>query len=95
MNFLGDEGERLSGAPVVQKAANVQRRYPNGTLATGAGALGTVIVWLSTNIGHLPMDAPAGAAFATVFAGVASFVGRKGLKGCWHAIWFGADDDDK
>lgn len=94
MRIVGDEGERMSGSPVVQGAANVQRRYPNGTLATGAGALGTVIVWLATNLGHLPMDASAGAAFATVFAGVASFVGRKGLKGCFHAIWAGAGDED-
>ncbi len=93
MQFLGDEGERLSGAPAVQRAADVQRKYPNGTLATGAGALGTAVVWISTNIGHLPMDASAGAAFATLFAGVASFVGRKGLKGCLHVIWRGDDEE--
>ncbi len=94
MQIFGVEGERFSGSPAAQKAADVQRRYPNGTLATGAGALGTVIVWFSTNVGHLPMDASAGAAFATVFAGVASFVGRKGLKGCLRTIWVGAGDDD-
>lgn len=78
---------------IPEPAKQAARKYPNGTIATSAGTLGTIIVWGATTAG-IPMDAAAGAAFATVFAGVASFIGRKGLKGCWDAVWRGASDED-
>lgn len=70
-------------------AAEIQRRYPNATLAGGAGAFGTCVVWTSTNVARLPMDAAVGAAFATVFSSAALVIGRRGLKGVLRAMWRG------
>jgi hypothetical protein len=87
VNLIGSQEEP---GPV----RHVANRYPQGVTTVSAGTLATVIIWVSTNVAHVSMDASAGAAFATVFAGVASFVGRKGLKGCWSAIWRGSEADD-
>lgn len=40
------------------------------------------------------MDAAAGAAFATVFASGALFVGKKGFKGILSAMWRGEEGGD-
>lgn len=76
----------------VQAVAEVQRRHPNATLSGGTGAFATVVVWFSTNILSMPMDAVTGAAFATVLATGALVIGRKGLKGVLSGMWRGGGD---
>lgn len=79
---------------VVNATANVQRNHPNATLAGGAGAFGTIIVWFSTDIISVPMDATTGATFATVFSAGALFIGRQGLKGALRTIWEGKRSEE-
>lgn len=66
--------------------------HPNAALSTGSGALATAVVWVATTMG-LPMDAVAGAAFATLIGGAALVIGRRGFKGIFVAIWRGSGNE--
>lgn len=76
----------------IKRTRQVVNTYPSGTLATTAGGAGTAVVWFSTQIVGVPMDATTGAVMATIFAGVATFVGRSGIKGVFGYVWRGSGE---
>jgi hypothetical protein len=70
------------------------RRHPSATLGGSGGSIAVAIVWLVTAYAHVPLTAIQGAALATAASTGLLVIGRKGLKGCWHAILNGIENSD-
>ena len=78
---------------VAQPVQAVANKYPQGTYITSAGAVSVVLVWFSSNIVNLSIDATTAAVFAWIFTSAAAFIGRKGIKGFFTLAWRGSGDD--
>jgi hypothetical protein len=83
-------GSRTPSGETASSSTRGIAKHPNASVALGSGSgLGALIVWI-VGIAGIAMPAEVGAVVAGVIAGAALFIGKEGLKGLWHAIWFGS-----
>ena len=75
--------------PEAERQTGLIAGNPNASVALGSGSgIGALVVWI-VSLSGTAMPPEIGAAIGGVVAGVALFIGRRGIRGALATIWRG------